>query len=547
MDKNNYSILLILLLISTFSATAQEGYHVLYLSNKVGTEYTIEEPQNFLSERALFRRSKQNINLESRDLPVSATYVQQISEAGLEVIHTSKWLNAVLVKTSQLALDSAKKLSFVSSSEYVAPLGSQNNSRTYFSDNNKSTTYSKNYSIQEEANAPQNAMLGITRMHQLGFKGEGMFIAVLDGGFIDLNEISAFKHLYTDGRVIAERNFTAFGKSIYQYSTHGTKAASTIAGLVDGDYTGVAPNASFVFCVTEVSASNSEFKIEEFYWLVGAEFADSIGVDIITTSLGYNTFEDENMNHTYSEMDGKTTIIAKAASRASEVGIVVVASAGNEGNKAWEKITTPADVENILTVGSVDVNRIKSNFSSFGPNADGKIKPDVTCMGTSTTLIDGNGIGSASGTSFSAPQIAGLAAGLWQALPELSNLEIMDLIREAGSQADAPDNELGYGIPTFSRAYGEITGLENLDNLKGIIIYPNPVVNNLINLKMTNGNDLGNFTFQIVDAQGKEIFFTSVNNIGQSTQIQIPNLSKGMYLVKVNSVNAAYSSRLLKK
>lgn len=545
MEKNNYPFTLLLFLITTLTASAQEAYHALYLSDKAGTIYSVDQPQEFLSERSLQRRLKQGIDIRTSDLPVSADYVAQISSLGLEVVYTSKWLNAVLVKATLQEVAEVEDLSFVLSSEYLAPLSGQNTSGIVKDDSRLFTNYSRNLRAQEDQNQNQNNMLGIPRMHELGFRGEGMMIAVLDGGFTKLNDIEAFAHLFEEGQVVSERNFTAFGESIYQYSNHGTKVSSTISGLLPGEYTGIAPKASFVFCVTEVS--KSEYKIEEFYWLVGAEFADSIGVDIINSSLGYYDFDDISMDYTYEDMDGQTTIITRAASNASDVGMIVVTSVGNEGSNSWNYLTAPADAEFILAVGSTDASRNKSPFSSFGPSADGRIKPDVSCLGGPAITIDGNGIGATSGTSLSAPQIAGLAAGLWQALPELTNLEIMDLIRNAGSQSDAPDNELGYGIPTFSRAYGEMLGLDNLDQLKDIIIYPNPVTNNLINLKMANGENLGSFSLQILDAQGREVFTTFGKHLGQFAQVQIPTLSKGMYMVKVNTGSFGYSSRLLKK
>jgi subtilisin family serine protease len=200
---------------------------------------------------------------------------------------------------------------------------------------------------------------------------------------------------------------------------------------------------------------------EEDYWAAAVEFADSAGVDIINSSLGYHRFDDATQNYRYCDLDGNTAMISRTASMLARKGIILVNSAGNDGLGTWKKINVPADARDIITVGAVSANGDNAAFSAIGPTTDGRVKPDVMAMGSPTSVITGRGsISKDIGTSFSAPLVAGMIACLWQAFPDKTALQIIEMVRKGGNRADCPDNILGYGIPDFWNIYHQETRKE---------------------------------------------------------------------------------------
>lgn len=458
-------MLALLLLMLSVAVHAQQ--YMIFFTDKNNTAYSIDNPQAFLSERALARRAKNNVSVTEQDFPVNATYVQQLRDAGAVVQYTTRWMNGALVSCDASLLSALTALDFVSGYELVVPASSGSRVTTIdkFEAENTTTTL----------NATQNNMLALDIMHADGYRGEGVVIAVFDGGFNNVNTGNAFTHIFNDSRFNAEASFDFKGYSgnVFQYHHHGANVLSIIAAVRDGEYTGAAPNAEFQLYVTE--NVSYEYRIEEYNWLFAAERADSAGADIINSSLGYYYFDDPAMDYTKAQMDGETPVITRAAELAVQRGILVVTSAGNEGNNAWGIITAPADGEHVLAVGSITSSFAKSTFSSVGPTADGRIKPDVVAMGSGTTYISTAGtISTGSGTSYSAPIVTGLAAGLIQKYPELTVYQIMDTIKLKASQAANPDNQLGYGIPRYTDV---ITSIDT-EPLQ-LKLYPNPVTDKL--------------------------------------------------------------------
>lgn len=438
----------------SFSQNGEELKKIwIELTDKDNSGYSIQQPEIFLSQRALLRRQKQNISIDATDLPVSMAYLDSLTRAGAKILTTSRWLNAVSVLVNAKNLKKIESFPFVKSTKYVGKnltklilLRKDNKMRDSLPDVFLLENY---YGHAEE----QIKMLKGEFLHQQGFKGEGIWIAVLDGGFSNMDIMPFFDSLRTHSRLIFPYDFVDGDQYVCETSSHGSEVLSTMAANYPGLMVGTAPDATYICLKTE--DTRGEYLIEECNWVAALEYADSLGVDIVNSSLGYTTFSDKEMDYNYKNLDGKTAIATRAATIASQKGMIIVNSAGNEGNSDWKYIDVPADAEHILTVGAVNSHKERAGFSSIGPASDGRIKPEVVALGkrVATASIYGPKVNHSQGTSFSSPIIAGLAASLWQAFPERTNLEIMQAIIQSGSQTDRPDNELGYGIPDFRLAY----------------------------------------------------------------------------------------------
>lgn len=421
--------------------------------DKANTKYAIDAPETFLSPRAIQRRQRQNLTIDSTDLPVNVTYLDSLVSLGAKIHSTSKWLNAASVLVSDEKAKEIEQLSFVKSTKYVGKnltkfilLRREDKVR----DSLPEVMLMENYYGHAEA---QIKMLNGDFLHNEGYKGKGIWIAVLDGGFSNVDIMPFFDSLRTNNRLIFSKDFVDGDDFVYESSAHGSEVMSTMAANYPGLMVGTAPEATYICLKTE--DTRGEYLIEECNWVAGLEYADSLGVDVVNSSLGYTTFSDSKMNYAYENLDGKTGIATRAASLAGQKGMIVVNSAGNEGDGKWKHIDVPADAENILTVGAVKFSGERASFSSIGPAADGRIKPEVVALGqrTATASAYGTKVNHSRGTSFSSPIIAGMVAALWQAFPNKTNKEIIEAVIQSSSQIDSPDNELGYGIPDFRLAY----------------------------------------------------------------------------------------------
>jgi subtilisin family serine protease len=447
-----------------------------------------------------------------------------VEDQGVDVFESSKWFNGVIIRASSQEAEQLKNLAFVNSITYLAPL-------------NYAGRWSEEEEILEENNPSsdtlfQNEILHVNEMHSAGYFGEGMTIAVLDGGFRNVNSVAAFSHLYANNQIKYAYDFVSKTDDVYQYTSHGTKVLSFMAAHIENSYQGIAPAANYLLFVTENVPS--EYRIEEYYWLIGAERADSAGVDVIHSSLGYSTFDLPEMTYTTDDLDGQTTVVVRAAHIASEKGVIVVTSAGNEGNKAWGKITSPADMLNGLAVGSIQYNNQVSSFSSFGPSADDRIKPDVTALGSSAYLIDDSGnISQGSGTSFSAPQVAALAAGVWQAYPTKSALEVVEAVKMSASNVANPDNDMGYGIPSFVAINNFLAATSTT---QPVVIYPNPITStDVLSIKIVDPSRANSFEIELYETSGKRISVDrySVSWGNNIATVELQHLRQGLYFLKV--------------
>ncbi|WP_345241874.1 S8 family peptidase, partial [Nibrella saemangeumensis] len=373
------------------------------------------------------------------------------------------WLNAVLIEATDPQLRAVQGLSFVKGLEFNAPLA---NARIKVnSDLATASLYSVSTATHQQAftekskeitplaygtSLTQITQLGADQMHLKGYRGEGMLIALLDDGYRNADSVFFLKPLFQENRIVGTYDFVAKEYSVYEDDSHGLSVLSTIAGTSENMLYGTAFKSSFLLLRTE--DGRSETRVEEANWLFGAEYADSTGADIINSSLGYTVF-DNGVGYTYNALNGRTALVSRAAQWAAEAGIVVVTSAGNEGDDPWRYVSLPADAEQVLAIAAVNPQGIRVPFSSFGPAADGRIKPDLAALGLGVVIGSSNGnITLSSGTSFAAPLITGLVAGFWQAYPWLTATQVIDCLRLSGSQYKNPDSELGYGIPNFERA-----------------------------------------------------------------------------------------------
>ena len=421
----------------------------LYLTDKKGTHFSLEDPSQYLSSRAIQRRINQRIAIDSTDLPVSIPYLAALKQYGIEIVGKSKWNNTVLVRlSSEKKTKIFRELPFVKGFKKVfeAPDSVKESVRSRFhKELSQWHAMSNDYGTTEK----QIKNLNGINLHNQGYRGDGKMIAVFDGGFMNVDRISAFH----DINMVGYADFV-YPKSsnIFQEMEHGTMVLSVLAINSPSYYVGTAPNASYVLVRCE--DDRTESPAEEDYWTEAAEYADSLGVDVINSSLGYHEFDDKTMNYSYDDQDGHTAMISRTASMLADKGIVLVNSAGNEGMGTWKKINFPADADNILTVGAINDKGVNAPFSSIGPTADGRIKPDVMAYGSPVSVISGRGtIINDIGTSFSAPLVAGMVACLWEALPDFTAKQIIELVKESSNRYSNPNNIYGYGVPDFWKAY----------------------------------------------------------------------------------------------
>jgi len=448
------------------SAFAQYTKYVVVLKDKNNSPYSFSKPRKFLSQRAIDRRTRYSIPLDSTDLPVNPSYITQVlSQGDVTYLSQSKWLNQVLIySSSNTAITSIQDLPFVKSVNPVGPTVTIPGSKI---DKFKETltpiktSDAKTQRIQTTydygSSYGQIHIHNGEFLHQKGFTGKGMVIAIIDAGFYHYKTTAAFDSTRAHNRFLGEKDFVDFDNSVNEDYNHGELCLSTIAGNVPGVMVGTAPDASFWLLRSE--NANSEYPIEEHNYAAAAEFADSAGADLISCSLGYFLFDDAQFNHTYNDFYQNTTMISRAATYAAKKGILVTNSAGNEGGSSWKYIIFPADDDSVCTVAATNVSGSIAAFSSYG--YPGKVKPNIASVGSGTTLYAPSGVTSGSGTSFSNPNINGLIACLWQAFPEFNNMTILNAVYQNSDRYSTPDNRYGFGIPDMKKAFRALKALRN--------------------------------------------------------------------------------------
>lgn len=521
----------------------QPATYWIQLKDKNGTQFQINQPEKFLSARAILRRTRQHIAIDETDLPVSQTYLDTLKKQGLTIVHTSKWLNGVTVTTADTALiKKISALSFVSTIQLTKPATVLKSANQKFRIEAESGLNPLEYGSAYG----QLSLLNGQNLHNSGFRGKGIQIAVLDAGFFNAKTIQAFDSLRNSGRLLGVRDFVNPMANIYQENYHGMSVLSCMAANIPGTIIGTAPDASYYLFRTEDAVT--EYIVEEDNWVAGVELADSLGVDIINSSLGYYEFDDTLMNHTYADMNGSKTRVTRAANIAFDKGILVFSSAGNEGLNQWKHIIAPADGTNTIGVAAVDNNGTRATFSSLGPAYGGAIKPNLAATGSGTLLINSSGnVGYANGTSFSSPVLAGMTACLKQAFPYATAKEIKYALEQSGSQFSKPDSLLGYGIPNFEKAeaYLRTNSTVSLNLTNKWEVSPNPFTNSIVIKNMgTTVNQKVEIT--LYNLQGICLHQASFSGNEIIRLSNLINLPEGILILKVNFDNHSEQFKLIK-
>ena len=530
-QKRAKIVITLLFLSTSYCLFGQEAvypyFYRIYLRDKGNNVPSSYSATNLLSARAIDRREKAGILVpDFRDLPVDKSYLDQISLLGLKLHTTSKWINTALFKSqSPFDIKILLNLPFVADVKIVKTPGKKNNSSDKL-----------DFQIVQSDLFPFDrpiTMINGNPMHESGFDGKNVLIAILDGGFTNADIISSLNGLRTRNGIKTTYDFVQNNKSVYNSSTHGTAVLSVIAGNLPQQIEGTAPGADFLLLKTEDVAS--EFPCEEDFWAAGAEFADSSGADIISSSLGYFIFDDSTLNYKYSDLDGNTAFVTRAADIAASKGILVVNSAGNERTSNWKYIIFPSDGDSVVAVGAVDGNRIISDFSSAGPSSDARIKPDNVTMGVLVPVQTSEfTVGRSSGTSFSCPVLSGMAACLMQAMPRALNNDIIKVLHSSADRYNNPDSLYGYGIPDIVLALNELQNLYIKVPDHGVIVSPNPTTGRF---EIIFPIPPENISIEIISMTGELILRKDFTDYaGRTLTItELQHKAQGVYLLRVRN------------
>jgi serine protease AprX len=528
---------------------AQDWYAV-YLKDKSVSQFDISKPEDFLTQRALLRRQKNDISIDSLDLPVASSYIQQI-QVFAKVKYSSRWQNSVLIRLDTLSnLQKISSLPFVDSTAFLGRIkGGGKSRKTHARRSNSSQhNWETDSLIPYGATSAQLNLINLPPLHQAGFLGSNVLISIQDAGFRKADQMQAFQHLYDRNAILQGRDIVNPGNNIFAENSHGTQVLGTIAGVILNTYVGAAPKADFILLRTE--DAGTEYPVEEYYWLVGAEYSDSLGCDIISSSLSYTTFDDTTLNHSHAMLDGQSTIISQAANTAFRKGILVLTSAGNDGDKEWRKIGFPADADGVITVGATDSIGNYGTLSSQGYTLDQRVKPDLAAVGVSTSLLStSDKVFYGNGTSFSTPTISGAIACLISAHPAKTHLEIRQAVLQSARQYNQPDSLMGFGIPDLNIAHLLLRGLD-ADSQAIVManVLPNPFSRGFY--LVVSPKDTQDIDVYIYDLSGKEVFRNGFAQV-KDTQVfyinELANLSNGIYVVKVVAQGESYTRKIVKQ
>ena len=536
----------LLFLVSGFSSWAQtrDTYWVAFTHKPAGS-YSLQQPQAFLGPRSIARRVRQGISIDSSDLPVHAPFLDSLRAAGAQVKHSSKWLNGATIRVpnnDSVILQRISNLPFVRQS---LPNGRKAGSGVVTPSTKLAVdplplplSSSSRTSTAYGASSAQIRLHKGDLLHDMGYRGQGLRIAVFDAGFVAMPQIRAFDSLYARNGVLDAFDFVDMDSMVYELDGHGTYVMGCMAANLPGELMGTAPKAEYMLYRTENNVGGSENPIEEDNWVVAAERADSMGADVFNSSLIYTTFDVPGWNHSWADMDGNTTRMTRASDLAASKGILVVNSAGNYGGGPWFKIGAAADGDSVLAVGATDTLGVRIGFSSMGPTADGRIKPNVMAVGAgaATCAIPGPGVALVSGTSFAGPIMAGLATCLWQALPNRQAYQILDLLERCSNRSTNPDTLNGYGVPNLQRAL-TLAGWSpsTMDSLPSWTWAPQPCTQDQSLLLRGNRLPIGTYQISWFNTQGQRVQDNEFNWPSESGQnfVEITKPKPGFYVVSL--------------
>lgn len=540
---------------AAFAQTPQKYW--VQFTDKNNSPYSLSNPSAYLGTRALTRRSNQNIAIDSSDLPVNPAYVTGVAATGVTMLGKSKWLNGVIISTNDNnALMAIQALPYVGSTfnvgrEREMPQGKFQETYAPLSPEQRLVSMSAS-TINYGPSFNQIDMLGGVCLHNAGFRGQGMHIAVIDDGFWSADTMAAFDSLWANNRILGTWDFVQNNASVYEDDTHGTMVLSCMGGNLPGQIVGTAPEASFWLLRSEEVAS--EYIVEEYFWASAAEFADSVGADVINSSLGYNRFDDPAQDHVFAtDMNGNTCPSSIAADFAASKGIAVVVSAGNSGSNSWRMIGAPADADSVLTIGAVDASGVIAGFSSHGFSADGDVKPNTCAQGSGAIVAaPGGGTWNANGTSFSSPITCGLVACLWQAHPGMTNMQVLQHIQMSADRFSNPDTLYGHGIPDFCAANITLGGSSDFASTgedQFIFSGPNPF-----------SNQIGFSYFSVIpqeihvefyDIRGRMLMHgileAQENSVNSFRIGELENVEKGIYLLRIVTATGEWTEKVVKQ
>lgn len=529
---------IVFFLLSFYGYSQEDAW--VYFNDKPNSATFFSNPLSELSQRSLDRRVNQGISLDISDVPIEQTYINQITAAaGIQVMAKSKWLNCLHIRGSVTNINALLSFSFVNYIHFANnSLNSKRATPTIIHPVNKQLNVAINYNYGISANQIQ--MLNVNLLHQQNYTGSGKIIAVLDAGFPGVDTAAPFQNLITNNQILGGYDYVNKSTDFFTGYLHGTMVLSTMGGYQSGQLIGTAPDAKYYLYITE--DINSENPVEESNWVEAAEEADKVGVDIITSSLGYFAFDNTAYGHTYADMTGNSAFASQGANIAFSKGIVVVASAGNDGGSSEPHVGVPAEATHVLAIGAVQANRIYASFSSIGPTFDNRIKPDIMAQGQNSVISDPSGtITTGSGTSFSGPIMAGSIASFWQAVPTLTNQQVVDFIKQSADRFANPTNQYGYGIPDFQLALNAAQLSVN-DLTKGrFLVYPNPVSDELF---ISFPASFSEAKISLYNTLGQIVFERSIQN--SDTLLSIETINSGIYLYKIKSNSFVQTGKIVK-
>lgn len=496
------------------SSQTSPGKYWIQFSDKNNSPFSLSNPIEFLSQKTIDKRIQFSLGFDIRDIPVNESYIETVKTiCDCNVHNTSKWFNAITIETDSLeVLPLIEELGFVSQIRSVRTVSNSSTLEELKFETNsfdekilKSDSQPINFQNSYGPSFEQINNINGLALHSLGFKGEGISIAIFDAGWSMADKLPAFDYLRGRGGIVQTKDFVFTQNSdVYNLSTHGMYVLSIMAGMIADSLHGTAPEADYYLFRTEDPLS--EYLVEEDNWVSAAEYADSLGIDVINSSLGYSLFQDPAQNHSYADMDGNTTRVSIAADIAASKGIFVVNSAGNSGDNDWRYITAPSDGDSVLCVGAVNADSLRAAFSSFGPSSDGDVKPNVCAIGFDTVIADlDSTIRVGNGTSFSSPVIAGMTACLMQAYKDRKPMDLFRAIEQSSHQFNNPDDALGYGIPDYWKAFTILQGNTEWtsDGSLNAMVFPNPCTDRL-NV-VVNHSNAANVSYEIYDATGRRV------------------------------------------
>ena len=536
----NKLFFIILFLLSFYGYSQEDAW--VYFNDKPNASAQLNAPLDFLTQRALDRRTNQGISLSENDVPIHQPYIDGITAAnGITVMAKSKWLNCLHVQGSFEDINALTLLSYVNHVHFAdASLNSKKPTPRTITPVNKQLDVSTNFNYGNSSNQIQ--MLNGHLLHQANYTGTGIIIAVLDSGFINVNSTAPFQRLFDNNLILGGYNFVSQDSNVYSLHNHGTLTLSCMGGYVDGELVGTAPDAQYYLFVTEDVTQESP--VEESYWVEAAEEADRLGADVISTSLGYYVFDNPNYGHYYDEFTGNTAFASQGANIAFSKGIVVVASAGNSAGspEPYNHIGVPAEALNVLAVGAVKSDETYAAFSSIGPSFDGRIKPDVMAKGQAAVVANTSGtIQTASGTSFSCPIMAGMIASFWQAIPWATNQQVVDFVKQSAERFANPTNQFGYGIPDFQLALDMALLSVNDGSIGRFLVYPNPVSDELF---ISFPPTFSEAKISFYNGLGQIVFERNIQNT--DTLLSLENIDTGIYFYKIKSNSFVQTGKIIK-